>query len=1662
MAIQQRRGNYTDFNPSKMLPAEPAIVLSGDPNTDDGKAAYVAFGVGDVKRLATEDDLSNLSDDITDVDATRASDKQELTTMIGNVNSSAVAALQKSNETATQLAEARTEIQRIEEELQDVAINPDDLGLYQDPDTYYVYPTYREVVSENGIPLAASGGGGGGGSTTDAVFTMTNTTGWLSKTISVGASCPVSFTWSSIENEMPTGNGTIRISIGDVVKTSYEIPQGEVSVDLANYIGLGTNKVKVRISDVYDQGKTVTFTITSVRLSIESTFDPTVTYDSLINFPFTPYGDIEKTVYFVLDGSTIGTLTTSASGRQVSYTIPAQAHGAHTLSVYFTAVLNNETVTSNTLYYEFASVVTGNVTPIVTSQYHTSSVQQFATLQIPYQVYNPSSITANVDIYVNNELESTLTVDRTEQFYVYRAVDDGNLKIKFQSGSAYKELTITVEESEMDVHAETEDLALFLTSYGKSNSKADRAVWVSDESTTEITATLSDFNFSSDGWLPDDEGITVLRCSGNARVTIPYKPFASDFRTTGKTIEIEFATRNVLNYDAVIMSCWSGDRGFKITAQQAMLKSEQKEISTQYKEDEHNRISFVVEKRAENRLIFVYINAIPSGVVEYPADDDFSQITPVNISIGADDCTIDIYNIRIYDNGLSRYQILDNWIADTQDGSLMYERYTRNNIYDQYGKIEISKLPSDLPYYILNAPELPQFKGDKKTISGSYVDPLHPSNSFTFTGCQINVQGTTSAAYARKNYDMQFKNGFEMTATGEHADNYTLRSGVIPFNRFVLKADVASSEGANNVELVRLYNDICPYKTPEMIQDSRVRWGIDGFPIVVFWNNTATGNVSFLGKYNFNLPKRAPAPYGYSGNLESWEFENNTADLLLFKSDYFDMTPYVNDDGDTVPTWRKNFEARFPSDAWLDIDILQEFVSFVVSTDREQATNNPLEQAVTYDGTLYTTDSSAYRLAKFKAEFPTYAELNTFIFYYIFTELFLMVDSRAKNLFIGFNGSDVTESGRQATRKATAQPYDMDTAVGTNNSGRLVFTYSLEDLDHLAGGGDIFNGQNSVLWNNVRDAYNPNITQMYESLRSAGLTYANVENRFEEHQSKWPEAVWIEDAIFKYIYPLTNPDAGKEPSSYYLEMLQGSKQQQRKWWLSNRFRYMDSKWVSGEALSQRIILRGYAKSNITITPYFDIYATVLFGSDLVQARATHGVSTTLVCPLDSLNDTEIYVYSAPQLSDVGDLSGFMIREADFTAATRLQSIKLGDSSSSYENVRLVILSVGNNKLLQTIDCRNCTALGTSDQKTVDLSGCDIIENIYFDGTAIKSVSLPNGGRVKVLSLPDTISNLTVLNQPSITTFSMEGTDYSQITTLRIENSSSAIPVMDILEDMNAGSRVRIIGFTMSVQSTQDVEDFYDYLDTMRGMDENGDETSMSMAVSGTITGLDTITGAWLAEMYARYPDVTITYNHISATIKFYNGSSLLQTKTIQDAGDATYTGTTPTKTADAQYTYTFSGWSKGVDDNTVDSDALTHVDADRNVYACFSQTLRTYTVYFYNRTTLLQTKTNVPYGGSATYTGTTPVNSEDASLGFIGWSPQPTNITGDTSCYAVFESADKDYEIVEPDLKYLVYTLDETNKTMTITNLNIANILADNLDVITIPDTIQGYHVIIG
>lgn len=569
-------------------------------------------------------------------------------------------------------------------------------------------------------------------------------------------------------------------------------------------------------------------------------------------------------------------------------------------------------------------------------------------------------------------------------------------------------------------------------------------------------------------------------------------------------------------------------------------------------------------------------------------------------------------------------------------------------------------------------------------------------------------------------------------------------------------------------------------------------------------------------------------------------------------------------------------------------------------------------------------------------------------------------------------------------KKVVFLPYDFDTALGINNEGALTFGYGLEDTDQVDGA-NVFNGQDSVLWKNLRDAFGSEIKSMYQTLRSSGvLSYATLEQRFEEHQSKWPEAIFNEDSKFKYIDPLTDSN-----NATYLYMLLGSKQEQRKWWAYNRFRYMDSKYNAGDSLSDIITIRGYAKDDITVTPFADIYPSIKYGSYLVQTRGARNTAYTLVCPLTTLNDTEIYIYSASQLKDIGDISGLMPGFCDFANATRLQNLKIGSNASGYSNANLTELNVGNLPLLKSIDVRNCPNL----TQTVDLSQCPSLENAYFDGSGITGVQLANGASLKVLHLPASVTNLTLRNLTKLTDFTMAG--YSNISTLWLEGNNAQVNPYTIFNACAAGARVRILGIQWSI--TSNTSTFINRLEGMRGLDEYGNNTTYAQ-LSGSIY-FSTISSTQLQTMRSHYPNLTVSYGTLKYSVDMYSedGTTLLKTNEVSAGGNVS--SYTPTKASTAQYTYTFAGWANEVG-GTVDSSALNNIQSDKRLYAVFTPVLRTYTVRFYNGTTLLQTVNSVPYGGSATYTQAEPTQE---GYEFTGWSPSNTNITGDTSCYAQFQ-----------------------------------------------------------
>lgn len=147
---------------------------------------------------------------------------------------------------------------------------------------------------------------------------------------------------------------------------------------------------------------------------------------------------------------------------------------------------------------------------------------------------------------------------------------------------------------------------------------------------------------------------------------------------------------------------------------------------------------------------------------------------------------------------------------------------------------------------------------------------------------------------------------------------------------------------------------------------------------------------------------------------------------------------------------------------------------------------------------------------------------------------------------------------------------------------------------------------------------------------------------------------------------------------------------------------------------------------------------------------------------------------------------------------------------------------------------------------------------------------------------------------------------------------------------------------------------------------------------------------------------TATFAINQYTIKFVNNGTTLQTLTVNHGVKPSYTGSTPTKTATAQYTYTFSGWSP----------TIVAATADATYTAQFSSTVRSYTIRFLNGSSVLQTG-SVKYGTTPSYTGATPTKSATAQYiyTFSGWSPTIYAVNKAQDYTAQFSSTVRSYKI---------------------------------------------------
>ena len=134
---------------------------------------------------------------------------------------------------------------------------------------------------------------------------------------------------------------------------------------------------------------------------------------------------------------------------------------------------------------------------------------------------------------------------------------------------------------------------------------------------------------------------------------------------------------------------------------------------------------------------------------------------------------------------------------------------------------------------------------------------------------------------------------------------------------------------------------------------------------------------------------------------------------------------------------------------------------------------------------------------------------------------------------------------------------------------------------------------------------------------------------------------------------------------------------------------------------------------------------------------------------------------------------------------------------------------------------------------------------------------------------------------------------------------------------------------------------------------------------------------------------------------FYNwDGSVLQSTMVNYGEMPSYNSATPTREADAQYTYTFTGW---------DSE-LNIVTGAQSYTAQYEATLNQYEVTFYNWNGEVLQSSMVNYGEMPSYNSATPTRESDAqyTYTFTGWSPELSEVVDDQEYTAQYDAIEND------------------------------------------------------
>ena len=348
---------------------------------------------------------------------------------------------------------------------------------------------------------------------------------------------------------------------------------------------------------------------------------------------------------------------------------------------------------------------------------------------------------------------------------------------------------------------------------------------------------------------------------------------------------------------------------------------------------------------------------------------------------------------------------------------------------------------------------------------------------------------------------------------------------------------------------------------------------------------------------------------------------------------------------------------------------------------------------------------------------------------------------------------------------------DLDTILTVINQGLMKKPYWVEFHDTYEDGTPVWNGEKSVLWNLMEQAYPEERAQMMRRMMSkmeelGGLQKGTHQQKLFAYFERYYFSV-----IDNFSSMLYNED-GKFYEKMKLAMLQGTYtndtdplgqslgdgKSPEVAWVKKRIQYLMSKYSFGDydaktaegAITVRTSAQADATTNsivLRLTPAMKLYPTIAYGTTIMRgARTDAGKPCEIVVDVNGTSDQQLSIKSADYLLDIGDWSSYVINGALSIIGKRLKRLKLGDENEQNVKILIASLTLGNTTSLEEIDVQNISTLGGS----LDMRANYRLRKFLAGGSSLTEAHFADGGALEEVDYPASTSYVELKNLDKLT------------------------------------------------------------------------------------------------------------------------------------------------------------------------------------------------------------------------------------------------------------------------------------------------------------------------